>query len=75
MPQLASMGDANFLIEKKVVDDKTLTFLKNLEDEDVYKEIMRLSGAVENSAIGFSNAVELKKQSDDYKSSKRNTIF
>ena len=75
LPQLASMGDANFLIEKKVVDDKTLTFLKNLEDEDVYKEIMRLSGAVENSAIGFSNAVELKKQSDDYKSSKRNTIF
>ena len=75
LPQLASMGDANFLIEKKVVDDKTLTFLKILEDEDVYKEIMRLSGAVENSAIGFSNAVELKKQSDDYKSSKQNTIF
>lgn len=75
LPQLASMGDANFLIEKKVVDDKTLTFLKYLEEEDVYKEIMRLSGAVENSTIGFSNAIELKKQSDDYKSGKRTTIF
>ena len=67
LPQLASMADVNYLIEKKVVDNKTLTFLKELNENEVYNEIMRLSGAVENSKIGLSNAVELKKQSNKYK--------
>ena len=47
--------------------NKTLTFLKELNENEVYNEIMRLSGAVENSKIGLSNAVELKKQSNKYK--------
>lgn len=71
LPQLASMGDVNYLIEKNVVGNKTLTSLKELDESGVYNEIMRLSGAVENSEIGLSNAIELKKQADAYKKSKK----
>ena len=67
LPQLASMGDTNFLIEKKVIGEKTLTFVKELNENEIFREIMRLSGAVENSNIGLSNAKELKKQANDYK--------
>lgn len=70
LPQLCSMGDVNYLIEKKVVGDKTLTFLRELTENEVYKEIMRLTGAVENSDSGLSSAKELKQQSDAYKKSK-----
>lgn len=70
LPQLCSMGDINYLIEKKVVGDKTLTFLRELTENEVYKEIMRLTGAVENSDSGLSSAKELKQQSDAYKKSK-----
>lgn len=69
LPQLASMADVNYLIEKKVEGEKTLTFIKELDGEDIYKELMRLSGAVENSAVGFSSAKELKEWANSYKTS------
>lgn len=67
LPQLASMADYNYLIEKKVVDDKTLTFVKSLTGDEVYEEIMRLTGAVENSAVGLTGAKELKDWANAYK--------
>ena len=67
LPQLASMADYNYLIEKKVVDDKTLTFVKCLSGEEVYAEIMRLTGAVENSSVGLTGAKELKDWANEYK--------
>lgn len=69
LPQLAAMGDVNYLIEKKVVGEKTQTFLKELKGDEIYTEIMRLGGAVENSKNGLSSAIESKKQADDYKAS------
>ncbi len=68
LPQLASMADYNYLIEKQVVEEeKTLTFVKELDDNAVFSEIMRLSGAVENSEIGLSSAKELKEWANKYK--------
>lgn len=67
LPQLASMADHNYLIEKRVVEDKTLTFVKTLEGDEVYEEIMRLTGAVENSTTGLSSAKELKDWANSYK--------
>ena len=69
LPQLASMADVNYLIEKKVVGNKTLTFLTELSGKEVFEEIMRLSGAVKDSEIGYSNAVELKNRANNYKES------
>jgi len=67
LPQLASMADVNYLIEKRVVDEKTLTFVKELEGDEVYIELMRLSGAVENSPSGLKSAKELKEWAKAYK--------
>lgn len=69
LPQLASMADANYLIEKRVVNNKTLTYVTKLTEEGVYNEIMRLTGAVENSSIGLQNAQELKAWANSYKQS------
>ena len=67
LPQLASMGDANFLIEKTDKDQKSVTSLHELHDQELLYEIMRLSGAVEKTEIGLSNAMELKQQANKYK--------
>lgn len=67
LPQLASMADVNYLIEKIVSDGKTNTYVKELKGEEIYKEIMRLTGAVENSEIGLSGAKELKNWANSYK--------
>ena len=67
LPQLASMADWNYLIEKNVVEDKTITSVKMLDENEIYTELMRLSGAVMNSQIGLSNAKELKNESNEYK--------
>ena len=69
LPQLGSMADENYLIEKRVVSGKTMTFVEHLQGEDVIKELMRLSGAVENSEVGRNNALELKQKADQYKKS------
>ncbi len=44
LPQLAAMADANFLISKSVVDEKTQTFIKRLDSEEKIKEVARLCG-------------------------------
>lgn len=71
LPQLASMADCNFLISKRVENgSKTVTSVSELKDNAVYEEIMRLTGAVENSEIGLSNARELKDWANAYKTRK-----
>lgn len=72
LPQLASMADVNFLIEKKVEDGKTLTYVAELKGESIYQELMRLAGAIENSQVGLSSAKELKQWAISYKTQKPN---
>lgn len=69
LPQLASMGDRQYLIKKNVTDGKTLTSVYPLGEHDMLLEIMRLAGSADNSEIGLSHAKELKKWADDYKAS------
>ena len=70
LPQLASMADNNYLIAKSVKDEKTITEVTHLSGDDIYKEIMRLTGAVEKSEIGLSSAKELKNWANAYKTSR-----
>lgn len=70
LPQLASMADVNYLIEKTVTDGKTLTYVKELTGDAIYFELMRLAGAIENSAVGLSSAKELKQWATSYKTRK-----
>ena len=67
LPQLASMADNHYLIAKREEGGKTLTHVTRLDSESELKELMRLQGSNENSAIGRENAVELKNWANIYK--------
>ena len=70
LPQLSSMADINFLIEKNVVGGKTLTFVKELDENETLQEIMRLSGFSVDSKTGLEGAKELKSWANSYKNAK-----
>ncbi len=59
LPQLAAIGDHNFLITKFEKDGSTFTNVEKLDEENRIKEVMRLAGSEENSEIGRKNAIEL----------------
>lgn len=67
LPQLASMADNHYLIAKREEGGKTLTHVNRLDSESELKELMRLQGSNENSAVGRENAVELKNWAEVYK--------
>lgn len=70
LPQLSSMADINFLIEKNVIKEKTLTFIKELDKNETLEEIMRLSGFSKDSKAGLDGAKELKAWANAYKLTK-----
>ena len=60
LPQIASMADAHFVIEKNVEDDSTKTTIEILDEEGEIDELARmLSGATISSAV-IENAKEMK---------------
>ena len=60
LPQIASMADAHFVIEKNVEDDSTKTTIEILDEEGEINELARmLSGATISSAV-IENAKEMK---------------
>lgn len=70
LPQLASMADHHFLINKYEKEGETFTEVILLDEEGSTKEIMRLAGSDENSVVGRQNALELKKWAKSYKNPK-----
>lgn len=59
LPQLAAAADENFLIEKHVEGETTITNISKLDEKGKLLEISRLSGGVENSEQGEKHAEEL----------------
>ena len=60
LPQIASMADAHFVIEKNVEDDSTKTTIEILDEEGEIDELARmLSGATISSAV-IENSKEMK---------------
>lgn len=70
LPQLASMADNHYLIEKTFSDNATQTNLVALNREGMIRELARLSGS-ENTASGLENASQIKALADNYKLKKR----
>ena len=60
LPQIAAMADTHFLIEKSVKENRTVTDLTKLSEEDSLKELARLLGSEEVSEAAISNAKEMK---------------
>ena len=60
LPQLASIADVNFLIEKNVKDGNTVTSVEKLEGDKLYNEILRLIGGTNTKEYGLPHAIEMK---------------
>lgn len=59
LPQIAAMGDANFLIEKSVQGEKTITNVKKLSPAEKVAEVARLSGGADITTTAHRHAEEL----------------
>lgn len=70
LPQLASMADNHYKIEKKETADKTITNVKKLDEEGELQEIARLIGGSTYSEHALPHSVEMKKHADAYKNAK-----
>lgn len=60
LPQIASMADWHYLIEKSVSNDKTITNIKRLDDEESVGEIARLLGGATITDNTIAAAREMK---------------
>ena len=60
LPQIASMADAHFIIEKNVENNKTITSIRKLKDHEEISEIARLLGGVEITEATTTAASEMK---------------
>ncbi len=58
---IAAMADNHFLIEKSVANDHTVTTLNKLSDEEIIKELARISGG-DTSDVSIEHAKHLKEQ-------------
>lgn len=67
LPQLASMADHNYLIDKSVQDGETNTTLTKLYGDELINELARLIGGSQSSQVAIEHAKELKQQADEYK--------
>jgi DNA repair protein RecN (Recombination protein N) len=61
LPQIAAMGDRNFLIEKRVEGQRTVSEVFALDDEACISELARLIGGAEITKATKKAAAEMKK--------------
>lgn len=62
LPQIASRADNHLLIEKNVIDGRTLTTITQLNSEESVRELARMLGGDEITEAAINNAREMKKK-------------
>ncbi len=67
LPQIAAMADAHFCIEKGVVDGRTQTGIRELDEEEQIRELARMLGGDSVTDAVLKNAEELKKMARETK--------
>lgn len=60
LPQIAAMADTHYLIEKNVENNKTISSIRRLSEEETISEIARLLGGVEITENTIASAKEMK---------------
>ncbi|MCH5332826.1 MAG: hypothetical protein J1D89_02610, partial [Agathobacter sp.] len=60
LPQIASMADSHFLIEKSVEHQSTVSRIRRLAEEDSVEELARMLGGVEITDAVRNNAREMR---------------
>lgn len=61
LPQVASLADVHFRLEKDVVGEQAVATVERLEGEDVVAEIRRMLGADDSDQVATKHAQELLK--------------
>lgn len=74
LPQIASMADAHFLIEKNEEEGRNVTHIEKLADEASVSELARLLGGARITDAVYKNAVEMKKLAEGIKKEHRNGV-
>ena len=67
LPQIASMADAHFLIEKTTEEERTYSTFTCLDDSAREREMMRLVGGVDITGTTKEHAQEMLFQSKQYR--------
>nr|WP_306470813.1 DNA repair protein RecN [Ectobacillus ponti] len=67
LPQVASMGDTHLFIRKQIVNDRTLTSVTVLNEEEKVVEIARMISGVEITDLTTEHARELLQQARSIK--------
>lgn len=67
LPQIASMADSHYLIEKSVDNNVTLSSIKLLDEEGSIEELARMLGGVMVTDAVIENAREMKKLAQNEK--------
>lgn len=60
LPQIAAMADAHFMIEKNVINERTVTNIREIADDESLSELARLLGSGELTEAVLSNAREMR---------------
>lgn len=60
LPQIAAMADSHFCIEKQVVDQRTITDIRQLKEEESIEELARMLGGASITENVRNNAREMK---------------
>lgn len=60
LSQIVAMADHNYLVNKKVENNKTYSKINKLNEDELYLEICRVSGQIENSELSILHAKELR---------------
>lgn len=68
LAQIAVMSDNEFLIEKREENDKTMTYVQELDENGKRLEVVRLLGGTNQQEIALQHAEELLKQATLFKS-------
>ncbi len=64
LSQISAFGDTHFLIEKNVLDGKTVTSIDRLDDTGTINELARMIGSDELAETTVNNALQLKAKAD-----------
>lgn len=67
LPQIASMSDVHYLVQKHVLNGKTFTEVKKINQNEKQLEIARMIGSSEVTKITLEHANELIKMADKKK--------
>ena len=67
LPQRAAMADTHFYVYKEVSDNKTITCMRELDEESQINELARFLGGSKITENVMENAKEMKQLANDYK--------